>query len=88
MDPGGFTDQAKPPALLDGISATIIDGGDAYPAAAISYLSPAQINVQAPGFYLTGAASITVTNCNATSLPFSVTPQPNARPRLSRAAEL
>ena len=53
------------PTVLDGIGATI-NGKPAY----VWYLSPEQINVQAPEDSATGNVAITVTNCKATSAPF------------------
>ena len=55
------------PVKLDGISASI-NGKPAY----IWYLSTGQINVQAPQDNTIGNVNITVTNCNATSAPFSL----------------
>lgn len=52
------------PTALDGISASI-NGKPAY----IWYLSPGQINVQAPEDSALGNVAITVTNCKATSAP-------------------
>lgn len=54
------------PTVLDGISASI-NGKPAY----VWFLSPGQINVQAPEDSATGNASITVTNCKATSAGFT-----------------
>ena len=50
------------PTNLDGISVSI-NGKPAY----VWYLSPGQLNVQAPEDSTTGNVNITVTNCNATS---------------------
>ena len=50
------------PTNLDGISVSI-NGKPAY----VWYLSPTQLNVQAPEDTTTGNVNITVTNCNATS---------------------
>jgi uncharacterized protein (TIGR03437 family) len=50
------------PTNLDGISVSI-NGKPAY----VWFLSPGQINVQAPEDSATGSVAITVTNCNATS---------------------
>jgi uncharacterized protein (TIGR03437 family) len=50
------------PTNLDGISVSI-NGKHAY----VWYLSPTQLNVQAPEDSTTGNISITVTNCKATS---------------------
>jgi uncharacterized protein (TIGR03437 family) len=52
------------PTALDGISASI-NGKPAY----VWYLSPGQINVQAPEDSALGNVAITVTNCKATSPP-------------------
>jgi uncharacterized protein (TIGR03437 family) len=54
------------PVMLDGISASI-NAKSAY----VWYLSPGQINVQAPEDSATGNIAITVTNCKATSSPFT-----------------
>jgi uncharacterized protein (TIGR03437 family) len=56
------------PTLLDGISVSI-NGKPAY----VWYLSATQLNVQAPEEPATGNASITVSNCNATSTPWTLT---------------
>jgi uncharacterized protein (TIGR03437 family) len=53
---------ANAPTNLDGISVSI-NGKPAY----VWYLSPTQLNVQAPEDSATGNVSITVTNCKATS---------------------
>lgn len=58
------------PTSLEGISVSI-SGKPGF----ISYLSPGQINVQAPADATVGDASITVTNCNATSTAFMLTKQ-------------
>jgi uncharacterized protein (TIGR03437 family) len=50
------------PTNLDGISVSI-NGKPAY----VWFLSPGQINVQAPEDSATGSVAVTVTNCNATS---------------------
>src|ERR1017187_9407135 len=52
------------PTILDGISVTI-NGKAAY----VWYLSPTQLNIQAPQDSTTGNVAITVTNCKATSSP-------------------
>jgi uncharacterized protein (TIGR03437 family) len=52
--------------VLDGISVSI-NGKPAY----VWYLSPTQLNVQAPEDSTAGNVAITVTNCNATSPPFT-----------------
>jgi uncharacterized protein (TIGR03437 family) len=54
------------PTLLDGVSVSI-NGKPAY----VWYLSPGQINVQAPEDSATGNVSITVTNCKTASPAFS-----------------
>ena len=54
------------PTSLDGIHVSI-NGKPAY----IWYLSPGQLNVQAPEDTATGNVPITVTNCNATSSPIA-----------------
>jgi uncharacterized protein (TIGR03437 family) len=53
---------ANAPTNLDGISATV-NGKPAF----ISYISPGQINVQAPQDSTAGSIMVTVTNCHATS---------------------
>jgi uncharacterized protein (TIGR03437 family) len=58
------------PTVLDGISVSI-NGKPAY----VWYLSPTQLNVQAPEDSTTGNVAITVTNCKATSSPFMLTRQ-------------
>ena len=55
------------PTELDGISVSI-NGKPAYGW----YLSPAQLNVQAPEGTATGNVAITVTNCQATSPAFTL----------------
>ena len=56
------------PTVLDGISVSI-DGKPAY----VWYLSPAQLNVQAPEDSTLGTVNITVTNCKTTSVPSAFT---------------
>ena len=56
------------PTALDGISVSI-NGKPAY----VWYLSPTQLNVQAPEDTVTGNVAITVTNCIATSSQFMFT---------------
>jgi len=56
------------PTVLDGISVSI-DGKPAF----VSYISPEQINVQAPQDTATGSIAITVTNCKAASSQFTFT---------------
>jgi uncharacterized protein (TIGR03437 family) len=52
------------PTTLDGVSVSI-NGKPAY----VWYVSPTQINVQAPEDCAAGNVAITVTNCKATSSP-------------------
>jgi len=70
VNPGQWTaadfNGANAPEMLDGIGAGI-NGKPAY----VWYLSPGQINVQAPEDSATGNVAITVTNCKATSSPFT-----------------
>jgi uncharacterized protein (TIGR03437 family) len=56
------------PTMLDGISVSI----NGKPAS-VWYLSPKQLNVQAPEDSTVANVAIKVTNCNATSSPFSLT---------------
>jgi len=58
------------PTLLDGIGVSV-NGKPAY----VWYLSPGQLNVQAPEDTAIGNVAITVTNCKATSSPFMFTRQ-------------
>jgi uncharacterized protein (TIGR03437 family) len=53
------------PTTLDGISVSVNEK-----PAYVWYLSPGQLNVQAPEDTATGNVAITVTNCKATSSPF------------------
>jgi uncharacterized protein (TIGR03437 family) len=55
------------PTMLDGIRVTV-DGKPAY----VAYLSPTQLNVQAPADSNVGNVAITATNCHATSSPVMV----------------
>ena len=57
---------ANAPTTLDGIGVSI-NGKPAY----VWYLSPTQLNVQAPEDSATGTIAITVTNCKATSQTFT-----------------
>ena len=59
------------PIQLDGVSVTI-DGNPAY----VSYISPAQINVQAPDDSSLGPVMVVVNNNNVASVPFTVQLQP------------
>ena len=61
------------PTSLDGISVSI-NGKPAY----VWYLSPTQLNVQAPEDSTLGNVAITVTNCKATSPQFMFARQPLA----------
>jgi uncharacterized protein (TIGR03437 family) len=61
-------DGDKAPTSLDGVSVSI-NGKPGF----ISYISPAQINVQAPDDTATGPVGITVTNCSGTSAPSTLT---------------
>jgi uncharacterized protein (TIGR03437 family) len=61
------------PASLDGVSVTI-NGKAAY----VSYISPTQINVQAPSDGATGAVNVVVTNNGAVSAPAAAQLQPYA----------
>lgn len=69
-NPGQWTasdfNNGNAPTSLDGISVRI-NGKPAF----VWYLSPGQLNVQAPEDTATGNVAITVTNCNATSFPFT-----------------
>jgi virginiamycin B lyase len=58
------------PTSLDGVSVSI-NGKPAY----VWYLSPGQLNVQAPEDSAVGNVAITVTNCNATSSSFTMARQ-------------
>jgi uncharacterized protein (TIGR03437 family) len=58
------------PTSLDGVSVSI-DGQPAF----VSYISPVQINVQAPQDSTLGNVAITVTNCKATSPQFTFAKQ-------------
>ena len=69
-NPGQWTSSdfngVNAPTSLDGISVSV-NGKPAY----VWYLSPAQLNVQAPENSATGNIAITVTNCKAISQPFT-----------------
>lgn len=69
-NPGQWTSSdfngSNAPTKLDGVSVSI-NGMPAY----VWYLSTGQLNVQAPEDTVTGNVAITVTNCNATSAPFT-----------------
>jgi uncharacterized protein (TIGR03437 family) len=70
-NPGQWTSNdfngANAPTMLDGISVSI-NGKPAY----VWYLSPTQLNVQAPEDSAIGDVDITVTNCKATSSPLTL----------------
>ncbi len=68
--PLGRAGRLNAPTSLDGISVSI-DGQPAY----VSYISPVQINVQAPQDSTLGNVAITVTNCKATSSQFTFAKQ-------------
>jgi uncharacterized protein (TIGR03437 family) len=61
------------PTMLDGVSVAI-DGKPAF----VAYVSPTQINVQAPSDSTVGAVSVVVTNNGAVSAPATVQLQPFA----------
>lgn len=69
VNPGQWTANdfsgVNAPTSLDGISVSI-DGKPAF----VSYISPGQINVQAPEDPATGNVSVTITTCRANSQPF------------------
>jgi uncharacterized protein (TIGR03437 family) len=71
-NPGQWTaadfNGSNAPTTLDGISVSV-NGKAAY----VWYLSPGQLNVQAPEDTATGNVAIAVTNCKATSSPFMFT---------------
>ena len=72
VNPGQWTSSdfngVNAPTVLDGISVTI-DGKPGY----VWYLSPGQINVQAPEDSNTGNVPIIVTNCKTPGSPFMFT---------------
>lgn len=72
VNPGQWTSAdfngVNAPTSLDGISVSI-NGKPAY----VWYLSPGQLNVQAPEDSTIGNVAITVTNCKATSPSFTFT---------------
>ena len=67
---GDFTGTGGFPTSLDGVSVTI-DGIPAY----VEYVSPTQVNVQAPTDASTGPVAVVVTNSNGTSQAAAVTLQ-------------
>jgi uncharacterized protein (TIGR03437 family) len=73
-NPGQWTSAdfsgSNAPTALDGISVSI-NGKPAY----VWYLSPTQLNVQAPQDTMIGNIGVTVTNCKATSFPFPMARQ-------------
>jgi uncharacterized protein (TIGR03437 family) len=80
VNPGQWTatdfNGANAPTVLDGVRVSI-DGKPAY----VWYLSPGQLNVQAPADSVTGAVAITVTNCLAQSPAYPL-PRQAAAPGL------
>src|SRR6185295_1266527 len=61
-----------PPDFNGNNAPTTLDGGSVFinnKPAFISYISPGQVNAQAPDDSTTGPVSITVTNCSGTSAP-------------------
>jgi uncharacterized protein (TIGR03437 family) len=71
------------PTSLDGVSVSI-NGKPGF----VAYISPGQINVQAPGDTATGPVGITVTNCSGTSAPAILTRSPVAPGMLAPPPEL
>jgi uncharacterized protein (TIGR03437 family) len=69
------------PAALDGTTVTI--GGQ---AAAISYISPTQVNVQVPSTVGTGMQQVTVSTAAGTSAAYTVTVNPTQPGLLAPAA--
>lgn len=73
-NPGQWTpadfNSSNAPTSLDGISVSI-NGKAAY----VWYISPTQLNLQAPEDALIGNVAISATNCKAASLPFVLTRQ-------------
>jgi uncharacterized protein (TIGR03437 family) len=72
VNPGQWTSAdfvgAIAPTSLDGVSVSV-NGKPAY----IWYISPGQLNVQAPEDSVLGMVNVTVTNCSLTSSPFPFT---------------
>jgi len=64
---GDFAGNAAPTSL-DGVKVTI--NGQ---AAFVSYISPGQVNAQAPSGLVPGAATVTVENATGTSAPYNTT---------------
>jgi len=77
VNPGQWTSAdfngVNAPSALDGVSASI-DGEAAY----VWYISPGQLNVQAPEDSVTGNVAITVTNCQGQSPAYPLTRRPLA----------
>jgi uncharacterized protein (TIGR03437 family) len=71
------------PTSLDGASVSI-NGKPGF----VSYISPTQINVQAPADTATGPVGITVTNCSGTSAPATLTRTSPAPGLLAPPADL
>lgn len=70
---GDFTGGVNAPTSLDGISVSI-NGKAAY----VWYISPTQLNVQAPEDATLGPVAIVATNCHTPSQPFMFPRQPLA----------
>jgi uncharacterized protein (TIGR03437 family) len=83
-NPGQWTaadfDGVNAPTVLDEISVSI-DGKPAY----MWFISPTQLNVQAPEDTAIGNVAITVTNCKETSVPFQFARQSSAPGMLTPA---
>ncbi len=65
---GGDFSGTNAPTSLDGVTATI-DGKSAF----VEYISPLQVNVQAPADAATGAVQITITTSSCSSAAFTAT---------------
>lgn len=65
---GSDFDGNHAPTSLDGVSVSI-NGKPGF----VAYISPGQVNVQAPGDTAVGPVGITVTNCSGTSAPATLT---------------
>lgn len=71
------------PTAVDGVSVSI-NGRPGF----VSYISPSQVNVQAPADTFTGPVGITVTNCSGTSAPATLTRSSPAPGLLAPPADL
>ncbi|MCU1335465.1 MAG: hypothetical protein JWO19_1046 [Bryobacterales bacterium] len=71
------------PTVVQGTSVSI-NGKPGF----VSYISPTQVNVQAPADTATGPVGITVTNCSGTSAPATLTRASVAAGMLAPAADL